>query len=208
MDELRTEDWSQTNDDVERRLFVQLLNECLRAKLAERGVWFSRENRYYFFRATPDLRDKQYGYQSREHRTSRFVFKGYPKKKDPAQMAYYRHSAFDGRFVRYAKDWFLQISPTYHYTFDGRKPYFYAPDQLSGIKRLENNDSVLGQIVMWQAVLTEKGLFDKVPDFLNFTSLAEFQLDSGFEDKSWLVREEPQRLSDLVADEDVQRRLL
>jgi hypothetical protein len=208
MDELDTEAWSQTKDVAEQRLFVQLLNACLRNKLFAKGVIFSRENEYYFFRPTQDLRDLEYAYQSRENRTSRFVFKSYPKKKDQTQIAYYRHSAFDGRFVRYGDRWFLQITPTYHYTFDGRRPYFYASDQLSGIKRLENNAAVHGQVVMWGSLLTERSLFDKTPNFVSFTPFAEFNLDAGFEDSLWLDREEPEKLSSLLADEDNQPKLL
>ena len=53
-------------------------------------------------------------------------------------MSYYRHSAFEGRFVRYGSDWYLQITPNYHFTRDGDRLSRYAPDLVSGIKRLEN----------------------------------------------------------------------
>jgi len=204
VDDLPTNDWSTSNDEVEKRRFVHLLNSCLREKLYRRGVIFSRENKYYYFRATRDLRELKYSYRSLEHQTSRFVFKGYPKKKDHTQMAYYRHSAFAGRFVRHDSEWLLQLNPTYHYTFDGSRPYFYSADQLSGIKRLENNSAVLGQVIMWGRFLSERSLFDRGPIFLDFPAITRFPINVGFEDAEWLPDEEPDKRLSLV-DKDNDR---
>jgi hypothetical protein len=208
VEELDTEEWAQTKDPGRQRDFVQLLNSCLREKLFPKGIKFSKENEFYYFRATRDLTDREYAYQSRENRTDRWVFKGYPKKSDPSKMSYYRHSAFDGRFVRYGSEWFLQVTPNYHFTRDGERTSWYAANLLSGIKRLENNQAVHGQVVMWANVLTERSLFDFTPQFLDFISPLQFQLDVGLEDKTWLKREESEKRAALEApapDERQQR---
>jgi hypothetical protein len=153
-------------------------------------VKFSRETGYYYFRASQDLSNIEYSYASREHRTSRTVFKGYPKKFDRTQISYYRHSAFEGRFVRYDGAWYLQITPTYHFTRDGERLSRYAPDLLSGIKRLENNQAVHGQVVMWAYLLTARSLFDSGPQFLDFAALQQFDLGVGLDDDTWLKRED------------------
>lgn len=190
VEELDTDEWANTADANRQRQFVQLLNSCLREKLFGKGVKFSREDRSYYFRATRDLSDSEYAYQSREHRASRLVFKGYPNRKDPSRVSYYRHSAFEGQFVRYASDWYLQVTPTYRFTRDGERPSRYSADLLSGIKRLETNQAVHGQVVMWAHLLTERSLFDSEGEFLGFGSLLEFELDVGLDDDSWLKREE------------------
>jgi hypothetical protein len=193
VEELNTDEWAQTEDPIRQRQFVRLLNACLRAKLYRRGVKFSRENQCYYFRATQDLSEREYAYQSREHKTSRFVFKGYPKKSDHTQMSYYRHSAFEGRFVRYGRVWYLQITPNYHFTRDGERLSRYAPDLLSGIKKLETNQAVHGQVVMWAHLLAERDLFDAGPRFLDFTSLLEFELEAGLDDEAWLKHEDTEK---------------
>ena len=137
-----------------------------------------------------DLSNIEYPYASREHRTSRMVFRGYQKKSDPTQMSYYRHSAFEGRFVRYGDAWYLQISPTYHFTRDGKRLSRYAGELLSGIKRLENNQAVHGQVVMWAHLLSSRSLFDSDPQFLDFDVLEKFELDVGVEDDAWIGRED------------------
>jgi hypothetical protein len=210
VEELETNDWAQTDDPVRHRQFVQLLNACLRAKLFKKGVKFSRESQCYYYRATQDLSEREYAYQSRENRTSRSVFKGYPKKSDHTQMSYYRHSAFAGRFVRYGTVWYLQITPTYHFTRDGVTLSRFAPDLLSGIKRLETNQAVHGQVVMWAHLLTERSLFDTGPKFLDFSSLVDFSLDAGLDDDAWLKHEDSEKSAALQTPsvEDLQESLI
>lgn len=101
-------------------------------------------------------------------------------------MSYYRHSAFGGRFVRYGSNWYLQATPNYHFTRDGERLSRYAPKLLSGIKRLETNQAVHGQVVMWAHLLTERSLFDTGPQFLDFDSLLDFELEVGLDDDTWL----------------------
>jgi hypothetical protein len=205
-----TEEWAQTDDPVRQRAFVQLLNTCLKETLYPKGVKFSRETGYYYFRAPQDRSNIEYAYASREHKTSRTVFKGYPKKSDHTQMSYYRHSAFEGRFVRYGGAWYLQITPTYHFTRDGERLSRYAPDLLSGIKRLENNQAVHGQVVMWAHLLTARSLFDTGPSFLDFAALQQFELGVGLDDDTWLKREDTEKRDALQVNtiEDRQQRLL
>jgi Domain of unknown function (DUF4365) len=197
VEQLDTREWALTEDPIRQRQFVRLLNACLRDKLYRKGIKFSRENQCYYFRATQDLSEREYSYQSREHKTSRSVFKGYPKKSDHTQMSYYRHSAFEGRFVRYGKAWYLQITPNYHFTRDGDRLSRFAPDLLSGIKRLETNQAVHGQVVMWAHLLTERDLFDTGPKFLDFVSLLEFPLEVGLDDDAWLKHEDLENLAAL-----------
>jgi hypothetical protein len=205
-----TEEWAQTDDPARQRQFVQLLNTCLKDKLYRKGVKFSRETGYYYFRASQDLSNIEYSYASREHKTSRAVFKGYPKKFDRTQISYYRHSAFEGRFVRYGGVWFLQITPAYHFTRDGQRLSRYAPDLLSGIKRLENNQAVHGQVVMWAHILTARSLFDTGPGFLDFATLQQFDLGVGLDDNAWLKREDTETTEVLQgpSSEDHQQSLL
>jgi hypothetical protein len=203
-----TNEWAVCEDQDRRRTFVQLLNSCIREKLFGKGVVFSKDDGYYYVRASQDLSPIRYAYQSREKKAERTIFAGYPSKRDKTRMAFYRHSAFSGRFQRYGSEWFLQITPTYHFTRDGRVPSRFAGESLSGIKRLENNQAVHGQVVMWAHLLRESaGLFDKGPEFLRFAPLRQFQLDAGLEDSTWLKREEPQHKSALEAP-DMEQRIL
>jgi hypothetical protein len=208
VEEYETEEWATTDDLARQRDFVELLNMCLREQLHPRGIGFNHDAQYYFFRASHDLSARKYSYQSREKKTTRTVFRGYPLKKDPTRMAYYRHAAFIGRFLRFAAAWFLQMTPTYHFTKDGwiRSPR--APQALSGIKKLENNQAVHGQVVMWASFLTAQNLFDTELPFLTFEQLLQFQGDVGLEDAAWLKHEDSERRAYLAGDDPEQMSLL
>jgi hypothetical protein len=204
VEEMDTYEWARSGDPVRQREFVQLLNSCLRDMLFRKGVKFFRETQCYYFRASQDLSEREYSYHSRERKTSRYVFKGYPKRSDHTQMSYYRHSALEGRFVRYGTNWYLQITPTYHFTRDGERISRYAPDLMAGIKRLESNQSVHGQVVMWAHLLTERSLFDTGSQFLHFGSLVEFELEVGVDDAAWLKHEDADKYA-LLQDTAVER---
>jgi hypothetical protein len=114
-------------------------------------------------------------------------------------MSYYRHSAARLHFVRYDNEWHLQVTPNYYFTRDGERPSFYAPNLTSGIKRLENNQAVHGQVVMWAQLLTERSLFDTGPGFLDFTALVQHELSAGLDDDAWLKHEEKEKQTSLNA---------
>jgi len=111
---------------------------------------------------------------------------------------YYRHHAFRFDFTTIDSKWYLQISPTYHYTWNGWKLYFYYEDQISGIKRQENNEAVFRQVLFWAEVLTRNdfmGEQSKYP-FLEFGSLIEFPFPYGVIDTAWAKKESLRKISD------------
>ena len=56
--------------------------------------------------------------------------------------------------------WFLQITPTYHFTTDGGRISPLAASAMAGIKRLENNQAVHGQVIMWARRLQQQSSRD------------------------------------------------
>jgi hypothetical protein len=183
-------EWAYSDDMDRTRDFTRLLNLCLRQKLNP-DMRYDKWLGYYFFSPTKDLSVRQISYRSRAHKTTRIVFQGYPSKKKPSRTAYYRHSAFSGRFVRFAEQWYLEITPTYHFTWNGRDYLSYREDLLQGIKRLERNNAVLGQVIMWAEYLQEEeNLFVQPYKFLTFGSLHAYEVEAGLDDDFWLGREE------------------
>lgn len=196
-EEFDAEEWAYSTELEKRNIFVQLLNLALSQKLSPE-VRLEKKFGYYFFAATKNLASKELSYKSLIQNTSRVVFQGYRKKKDSTQISYYRHSAFFSRFYCFDNQWYLEISPTYHFTWDGYKPSLFREDLITGIKQLERNSAVLGQVVMWAEYLKEKpDLFSKPYPFLRFGSLMQFDIQTGFDDKNWLKKEEKEE-SDTV----------
>jgi hypothetical protein len=185
-----TQEWALSDDPDKQREFVWLLNCCLREKIYE-DLRYESMSKYYYFRPTSKLATRSFSYKGPSgKKTDRAVFRGYEDKKNPGKILYYRHSAFKGYFERYGDTWYLEITPTYHFTVDGKELYRYSEDQLSGIKRLEQNQAVLGQINMWTDYLTRPAdMFSTPYPYLIFDGLAKFEVDFGIDDDVWLTRE-------------------
>jgi uncharacterized protein DUF4365 len=191
VEEFGTEEWSQSDDSDRCRQFVQLLNHCLREKAWKLDLRYFRDGECFYFRPAADLSPRVLVYQSLAKTTSRFVFKAYPSKTVPGKIAYYRHSALRGQFRRYGNQWYLEITPTYHFTWDGFRPDKYYQDRLKGIKRLERNGAVVGQLVMWAWYLSQSGdIFSPPYPYLAFGQLAYFTINAGIDDAAWLGHEE------------------
>jgi hypothetical protein len=189
-EEFGVDEWADSDDPDRRREFVRLLNACLREKCYPL-VRYSKARDSFYFAASRDLRPRPYHYQAAKMRTSRIVFRGYPTPDDPS---YYRHSAFEGRFKRFDGQWYLEITPTYHFTYNGHDDDRYYKDRLAGIKKLERNDAVTGQLIMWAEFLSKKAdLFSTDYAHLAFGQLTTFEIEAAIDDHAWLPREEKEK---------------
>lgn len=104
----------------------------------------AKDEVYYFLPAlNPNDIQRKYTYQSIVCQASRTVVHRYERKDGSTK--YVRHNAFRGYFERYDGRWYLEITPTYYFTADGRKPYRFAESYIKGMKRLERNHAVVGQ---------------------------------------------------------------
>jgi hypothetical protein len=181
-----SEEWAYSEDLDVRGDFVQLLNRCLSAKAYALGLRYDKDRHCHYFKATKKLVDRKLSYKSVVNETTRTVVKRYTKKDNPNETAYYRHSAFEGRFKRFDGTWYLEITPTYHFTRDGYRPSAFYEDKLTGIKQLETNQALLGQTVMWAEYLSRDGdLFEPKYPLLDFGELATFDLAAGIDEDAW-----------------------
>jgi hypothetical protein len=186
-DTVDTRQWIDSDGEVTRRLFVQLLNRTL-SEMVHEPLAFWRERRYLFWKLGRGKQTRTYSYRSFENQTSRKVVKSY-KRDDKADPSYFRHDAFHANFLRISGEWYLAVEPTYHFTSDGYHEFRYASDRMSGIKRLETNQSVRGHIGMWTAFLVRQpDLLRKDP--LIFTAVPNLLLPFGVLDDLWRENED------------------
>jgi hypothetical protein len=166
---------------------VQLLNRTL-SEMVHEPLAFWRDKRYLFFKLGRGKQTRSFSYRSFENQTSRKVVKAYTRPGE-TKPSYYRHDAFQPNFVQIDGDWYLAIEPTYHFTSDGYHEFRYSADRLSGIKRLETNQSVRGHIAMWTAFLARQpDLLRK--DALIFEALPGLPLPFGVPDDLWRENED------------------
>lgn len=198
-------EWAESTDEDTKRDFVRLLNLALRERTRRQNLWYDKSQEYFYFGAPSNLRTLKITYQSLKLEVSREVFKKHGKKKDQKITAYCRHSAFWGDFLRLGDNWFLQITPTYHFTRDGKNPDGYREEHVAGIKRLERNPAVIGHLLMWADYLQRptRDLFSQEEyAYLSFGELERVELDVNLPDDIWYAAEEGQEAETLKAEEN------
>jgi len=197
-----TDDWALSQDREKMNDFIRLLGECLRDHLGRRGVKYYRRKKgvrgYYFFKPTKDLSPRIVRWHALQKWAERTVFEAHQGKIDPTRIAYYRHLAFQPKFRRFGGQWFLEITPTYHFTKDGQKPDSYGEDRLSKIKRIEKNAAVFASVLFWaRFICTPDDFFRKGNEFAHFADLMDFPVEFGVNDEDWKNRAEDEEIADL-----------
>jgi hypothetical protein len=193
MEAFGVDEWADSDDDDRQRDFVALLNRAI-GEFTRPALWHDRDSGAFYF-PKPRNRDRlRYSYRSLRSFVPREVVRRYGRKKgNPLEPAYWRHSAFMHRFVRLGGNWFVEITPTYHFTRDGYKPdERYGGERLKKIKEFENNAAVMGQFVMWRYFLTHHAAADLYADrypFLSFAPLEQLSLPVGVPDDLWKAQE-------------------
>lgn len=137
------------------------------------------------------MKTRRESYQSNQRQVSRDVFEQYTKRDDPSQTAFCRHSAFEGQFLRLGDEWYLEITPTYHFTSDGYTEDKFRVERLQKIKRLDRNQAVLGHLRMWAVYLSRpQDLLSVNYSFLRFGLLVTVDINTSLNDDVWSNVEE------------------
>jgi hypothetical protein len=179
-----TTDWSESSDCERQRLFVQLLNQTLRAQLRDGVRYWSKEECFALTGKTKKLQDQSLKRRSRITVISQFSHTA----KDGRTFEWRRHMAFRGQFRLFEGQWCLEITPTYRFTRDGYELDRFHEDRLKGIKQLEGNRAVLSCVLFWADYLRPKAdLFAVAPPPIRFGDLITFDAAVGVNDKQWLA---------------------
>lgn len=137
----------------EQHNFSFLLRQVLRHQFS-RDLGWDKERKIFYFSAEAENQTRVFKYQSAVNRTETDVVNAVKDKKDADRIAFVRHHAFATRFELMLDQWFLILSPTYHFTTNGFLPHSYPAALLAGKKRLDNNASLRGQVIMWHRFLS------------------------------------------------------
>lgn len=197
---LSTDDWAYSHERKKNYVFVRLLLGCLKELLFRQGIRYQKLKDHYFFRATEDLNERKVGGLS--------VFKAYESKQTAGRIAYFRHRAAKLKWVRFDDSWYLEVTPSYHFTRDGWKLSRFFEERLRGIKQLERqNKTHLRQVRLWEEILTQKHIIssrkklhqksffeddsDAEParepyELISFKDILSFTIDKNVPEKVWL----------------------
>lgn len=186
-------EWALSDDANKRRLFVHLLNAALKDDLWSQGIRYYGDQEVYAFMGRPDDPPRRLRYANVKMRSTVTVVSHYEHKssKPGRPYKYLRHAAFQGRFRFMGSQWYLEITPTYRFTYNGKDLDHYHERRLSGIKRFERNRSVLSQLLLWQAVLRAPWTRADRSRLLEFAPLVSFRFCSGVDESSLTALDAP-----------------
>jgi len=191
VEQFNTRDWAYSEDPKERRLFVKLLNTALKDDLEMQDVRYFRNQDVYAFLGWPDDPPRKLKYSNLRVRSTVTVVAHYERENKEGKISYYqRHAAFQGRFRYLGGKWYLEITPTYRFTSNGKDQVWYHESLLSGIKRLEKNRSVLSQLLVWQAVLRAPLTSAQSVRLLEFEPLISINFPSNVNEESLTALDE------------------
>lgn len=131
--------------------FIDLLRRTVATQL-EGTLSFDRQRRVFYFPTQPPEVERTYYYESLKRHTTAKVVRAY-RRGDVTK--YVRHHAFEPRFWRVEDEWFMSVTPTFHFTWDGFRPDKFASSRLAGKKQREFNSALSGQLAMWRYLLVD-----------------------------------------------------
>ena len=178
-----SEDWALTDDPDLKRNFVQLLNRCLRQFCFDQHIGYDGQKDLHYFHSRVDRIKREIRCPSLQKDGRRSVAEWHASKLSE-DGGYYRHQAFKGKFVRFGDKWFLEITPSYFFTTDGKTEHRNSEVLLAGIKRMERHRGVLGHLLLWKSVFSDLDL-SKRYKMLKFSPPLELELKTGIDDEAW-----------------------
>lgn len=196
-----TAEWSDSEDPARRRQFVQLLGRSLREQLYPVGVRYWPEEDCYAFSGTTD---RQHTYQALQRRSRMTVIRRFERTTDEGRtFTRFRHLAFRARFRRISEKWYIEITPTYRFTWNGTDSDRFHAEWLSGIKRIEGNRAVLSQVLIWADLLARPELSSGPKPTLAFKLPLSFKAPVGIDDGGWSARDPAPPQGDSGEDESL-----
>ncbi len=178
-------------DSGQENIFKSLLRKCLQQMLYRRQLAWQNDRHLFIFvdrNGEDERKEKWKGKVSAE----RTVFERVANYKDAKKTAYYKHLAFEPRFLFFGGKWYLSIRPDWFFSSDKYKESYYAADKLSWLKRQENNDQVHHQLQFLHYFLASQPqpeLFGsraaEIYPFLSFGDLIKFDNSLYLPDKEW-----------------------
>jgi hypothetical protein len=202
IEKFHAKEWALSNDPDKQHEFVRLLNQSLRTFARRKDiVTFDQKRRdpvfYFKPRIHRNAETNSEAFVERietwtlEKSSTRTVVHIYRSFKNERKVLYFRHHAFLGHFCRFENRWFLELSPTYHYTTDGKIESPYRAENLAGMKRQEGHQSVSNNVRFLAYYLAHHDLLDREYPFLGFGDLLSFKTEFGIRDEDWKNRTDP-----------------
>lgn len=195
---------SKTDVPQLHKVFLQLLYRALEQLCFHKKVLKNHSSKrdIYFCQKEESGRPRQMKCQSLQNVGTRTLV-DYHESRLEGKSGYFKHSAFEGKFLRIEDDWFLEVTPTHYFSSDGVKEHYNSQKFLKGAKEMERHRSVVGDILMWKALFSNQELgLGKNYNLLRLNAPEEFEIETGIDDQLWNRTGDPIEQEDFTEDDE------
>lgn len=171
-------------NEATNRVFKNLLRNTLMQLCHLKGIqWFGQRKTFRFANTRPPAA-KQVRWKGKKESTKTVIFEMINKKE--GHVICYRSLAFRASFLNFDTDWYLVINPTWSFTNPGgyRESRFESA-YMSGIKRLENNNSVFNYFRFFAYYLAYTDLFTEEFTYLKVLTPQPISLSPSLKEAKW-----------------------
>lgn len=174
--------WLESDEADDLNLIRALVRRSVLSTHRRHLLWHGLKKVAYFRRR--DEREWQPVKYSWSGTRARTVVKPMEAKLREGHTAY-RHDAAYLQVRRLAGSWYLQVKPTYLFTWDGHQLSGHHDSYLSGIKKIETHPAVSQALRMWEHLLIERLQIDERPGPLGLGGLVQTRAPVSITDKAW-----------------------
>lgn len=205
IDKISPEEFYEKSPD-HLRAFKALLKYCFSKQAYFLGIEFIHdENMYFFAPEDENIITRGEAWNSGKRSASRDVIRIKLHKKDNTPW-YYSNLAFSITFKFYDGKWYVEISPEWYITKDGKQKHFYMHESVSSfLKRKEKNQHVLNHVKFIGNYLkhgkTQTEMFgeevQKPLSFLQFVKFYTFKNGKKIYEDQWMTNESDENLKEM-----------
>jgi len=195
------EGWRESDQPSDLNMVRELVRRDLMVQHRAWIEWHDWKRVAYFKRAQPDWEPVYYVWTTGSGRA--VVAPQEAKTRDGYTS--YRHDAAELDVRRLDGVWYVQIRPTYLFTWDGQQVSGHHDSALKAIKKLDRHSTVSQMLRMWQHLFVERLTLGADGEEAPFSlgSLVDCDAPRSIVDKTWLRIAASD--ADADADEDAQQ---
>lgn len=189
-------------NEATSRVFKNLLRNTLMQLCYLKDIeWYDSRGIFRFANRNPKSeKAKQIRWKGKKESTKTVIFPMMNKKE--GHLICFRHLAFKCSFINIDTGWYLIINPTWSFTNPGgyRESRFESA-YMSGIKRLENNNSVYNYFRFFTYYLSYTDLFTTEFSYLKIHKLEPLSLSPSLDEQKWIPAKVVEKNSELLPTE-------
>lgn len=193
-------DFYDKNDDYARvfkHLLRQTFIEFCRTKEIE---WVFKKKIFRFANNRKEPSEKELRWKGMKSATRKVITEIRNKKEN--HLICYRSLAFRCSFINLSKEWFLVLNPTWSFTNPGGyRTSRYESSYMSGLKRIENNNSVHNAFRFLQYHLSYSDLFTTNYPCMKINNSMSIPMTPRIEEEKW---NPPKQVEKVYLDKDVE----